>query len=264
MNLYNTPLKLSEINFDNIVYKDIKSNSKKTVIFLKYKKNNNLTNFVIQTPTFLNINEPIKNKNYYELEIPIYGKKQNKINEFADFFNKLDEKIMYDARIHSNKWFSNFEINEINYQKTIRESVNLKYKNGIFKIKVLNNIDFKTIVQLNNTDKININDAPRNSWIKLIFEIHALWINSNGFGIFLKPIIISFTPIEKKIYKFLEDSDEEIDNIMDSENDIFLKGTNNNINNLESSNLRLHDSLEVSTKIEYSSTSSEEEHSKNT
>lgn len=257
MQSYSTPLKLNEINLDNIVYKDIKSNSKKTVVFLKYKKKNSLKNFVIQTPTFLNINEPVENKNYWDLEIPIFGKKEKKVKEFADFFNKLDDKIMYDARIHSSKWFNNFDVDEINYQKTIRESSNKKFKNGTFKVKILNNIDFKTLIQLNNSKKITMNQVPRNSWIKMIFEIQALWINQNGFGIFLKPILISFTPIEIQVYKFLEDSEDEIEDIIDSENEIFIKGTSNSNNELESSNLKLQDSLDINTGLHYSSTSSE-------
>lgn len=257
MQSYSTPLKLNEIDFDNIVYKDIKSNSKKTVVFLKYRKKNSLKNFVLQTPTFLNINDPVKNKTHWDLEIPIFGKKEKKILEFADFFNKLDDKIMYDARIHSSKWFGNFDIEEINYQRTIRESSNKKFKNGTFKIKILNNVDFKTLIQLNNSQKITMEQVPRNSWIKMIFEIQALWINKNGFGIFLKPILISFTPIEIQVYKFLEESEDEIEDIIDSENDIFMKGQNNQVNELESSNLLLQDSLDVNTKLKYSSTSSE-------
>ena len=257
MQSYSTPLKLSEIDFDNIVYKDIKSNSKKTVVFLKYRKKNSLKNFVLQTPTFLNINEPIKNKTHWDLEIPIFGKKEKKVSEFYDFFNKLDDKIIYDARIHSNKWFGNFDIEEINYQRTIRESNNKKFKNGTFKVKILNNLEFKTLIQLNNSQKITMDQVPKNSWVKMIFEIQALWINKNGFGIFLKPILISFTPIEMQVYKFLEDSEDEIEDIIDSENDIFMKGSSNSVNELESSNLRLQDSLDVNTKLKYSSTSSD-------
>ena len=118
-------------------------------------------------------------------------------------------------------------------------------------------MDFKTMVQMNNTTKINVEDIPKNSWVKMIFEIQALWINKNGFGIFFKPILISFTPIESKMYKFLDDSEDEMDDILDSENEIFLKSGNTNGTDLESSNLRLQDSLDVNRNIQYSSTSSE-------
>jgi hypothetical protein len=46
----------------------------------------------------------------------------------------------------------------------------------------------------------------------MLLECYAIWINSNNdFGIFLRPIIISFTPKEKEIYNygFLSDSDDE-------------------------------------------------------
>ena len=48
MQPYSVPLKISQIDLNNIIYKEIKSNSKKTVIFLKYKKKSSLKNFVIQ------------------------------------------------------------------------------------------------------------------------------------------------------------------------------------------------------------------------
>lgn len=47
MQSYDVPFKIEEINFDNLIYKDIKSNSRKTVVFLKYKKKNTLKNFLI-------------------------------------------------------------------------------------------------------------------------------------------------------------------------------------------------------------------------
>ena len=116
--------------------------------------------------------------------------------------------------------------------------------------------------QKNNSKKINVSDIPKNSWVKTIFEVHALWITKNGFGIFLKPVLVSFTPIEIEIYKFLEDSDDEIENVIDSENDIFMKPIKNeNVNELETSNLNIQDSLEINTKIKYSSTSSEDKSS---
>ena len=204
MQSFNTPLKLSDINFDNIVYKDIKSNTKKTVVFLKYKDNNNLRNLAIQTPSLININNPVKNGNHWDLDIPLNGKKTDKVNEFTNFLNKLDQKVMYDARINSSRWFNNFDTEEMNYQEITRTSEDKRFSNGMIRIKLIKNADFHTIVQLNNKTNISIDKIPKNSWVKMIIEIQAIWINKNGFGIFLKPVLISFDPIEISKYISLE------------------------------------------------------------
>jgi|UniRef100_A0A6C0IT28 hypothetical protein len=260
MQTFNTPLKLSDINFDNIVYKDIKSNSNKTVIFLKYKDNNTLRNLAIQTPSLININNPIKKGNHWDLDVPLTGKKTEKVNEFATFLNKLDQKVIYDARINSSKWFQNFDTDEMNYQEIIRTSDDKRFSNGIVRVKLIKNNDFHTIVQLNNKTNIGIDKIPKNSWVKMIIEVHAIWINKNGFGIFLKPVLISFNPIELNKYRFIEDSEDEVDDVIDSENCVFIASNhaNNKTNDLETSNLRLvNDSLDIDASTKFSSTSSD-------
>ena len=260
MQSYNLPFKISDINLENLVYKEVKSNSKKTVVFLKYKKKNSLKNLVVQSPTFLNINNPVKNKNYWDLDVPLLGKKTDKFNNFVKFLKDLDNKIVYDARINSAKWFENFETDEINYQQIIRTAEDSRFSNGMIRLKILKNNDFETMLQINNKESIDVNNIPQNSWIKMIIEIQAIWINKNGFGLFLKPILISFTPIEIKRYKFIEDSEDEVDDVLDSENGIFLKSKQSNINELETSHLKfndINDSLEVDSKTRFSSTSSD-------
>ena len=72
---------------------------------------------------------------------------------------------------------------------------------------------------------------PEDSWCKMILECYAVWINTNNdFGIFFRPILISFIPKQKEIYnyKFVQDSDSEEENefdIPDTEinNNIFMK-----------------------------------------
>lgn len=263
MQSFNLPFKISDIDFDNIEYTNIKSNSKKTVVFLKYRKKNLLKTLAIQTPTFLNINNPVKssNNNSSDLDIPLYGKKEDKVDEFVNFLKELDNKIIYDAKINSSSWFNNFQSDEINYQRLIRVSDNKKYENGMIRVKILNNEDFSTSIQLNNQTKISSDEIPKNSWVKMILEIHAIWINQNGFGLFLKPILISFIPIEIKKYKFLEDSEDEVDDIIDSENSVFLKSKIQPNESSETSVLKLESSnkepLDINNK-RFSSTSSED------
>jgi len=259
MQTYNIPFKISDINFDNIVYKDIKSTSKKTVVFLKYKKDNTLRNLAIQTPSLINVNNPIINNKHWDLDIPLHGKKDNKVNEFITFLRNLDKKIIYDARINSSNWFNNFDTEEMNYQEIIRTSDDNRFSNGIIRIKLIKNNDFNTIIQINNKQNISINDIPKNSWLKMIMEVQAVWINKNGFGIFLKPVLVSFNPIEIEKYKFIDDSDDEVDDIIDSDNSIFMVSNNNHVNDIDTSNLQINnDSLDVDVdnSNKFSSTSS--------
>ena len=56
---FKKPFKVEEINFDNLKFTDMKSNSKKTIIYIKYDDNKELSNLVFQTPSLYNINKQI-------------------------------------------------------------------------------------------------------------------------------------------------------------------------------------------------------------
>jgi len=71
----------------------------------------------------------------------------------------------------------------------------------------------------------------------MILEVYAVWINSNNdFGIFLRPVLISFTAREDVYnYKFIEsDEEEDEDDIPDTEvnNNVFVKLDNDIISQL--------------------------------
>ena len=234
---YKTPYKIENINLTNICYTDIKSNKKKTIIYIKYENDNKLSNLVFQSPTLLNINDIIEKNNFNELDIPLVGKDNIKVNNFIKFLNDLDDKILNDAKRHSN-WFNNFLKNKkTKYQKTIRNSD--IYKNGIIRIKIVKSNDFETILQLNNITKINKDEIPQDSWVKMILEVYAIWVNENGFGLFIRPILISFKPknLIDYNYQLVEDSDE-IDEVIHTVNDnsIFIKAESDINNKIEISN----------------------------
>ena len=216
-----TPYRVSNIKMDNICYTDVKSNSKKTIIYIKYHERDKLKNIVFQTPTLLNINKAVKKNDIYELDIPLYGKCNNKVQTLINFFNSLDDKIVKDAKINT-KWFNNFiRNNTIKYQKIVRSCEDVEYPNGMIRVKILQTSDFETLIQMNNKNKLNVEDIPTNSWVKMILEVYAIWINENGFGLFVRPILISFQ-IKDQLdynYKLMEDSDE-IDNIIHTTNEI--------------------------------------------
>ena len=220
------PFKISGIDFNKIVCPKIKVNQNKKIILLKYNDNGRLKNFVVQTPTVLNTRAPIKYTGYSEIELAMVGKEKAKVNKFINFLNNLEDKIKENAQYNASSWFNLTDNNTVlNFQKVIRDSD--EYPTGMIKMKIIKNNDFETILQLNNEKRITMDSIPEDSWCKMILECYAIWINANNdFGIFFRPIIISFTPKEKQIYNynFIEDSEENNDfNIPESEsNNIFM------------------------------------------
>ncbi len=244
---YQEPYKTSNIDLNKIVYPKIKANQNKKIILLKYNDKGKLRNLAFQTPTLLNPHKPNHSKAYSELELALIGKEQNKVENFTIFLNNLEKKIKTDAQFNSSKWFDISESNDtINFQRIIRDSED--FKEGTIKVKLIKNDDFETVVQLNNSKRISFDDIPEDSWCKMILECYAIWINSsNDFGIFLRPILVSFTPREKQIYnyKFVEDSEDE-DNIFevpdtDASNNVFMKieQTNKKVRNIADSTSQL-------------------------
>jgi hypothetical protein len=217
------PLKLSELDFNNIHYDKVKSNDTKTIIYLKYS-NDTHNNLVFQAPTLLNINKPKKNNDVYELDIPLVSKSKDRIEQLVKKLEELEKKIISDSKIYSKKWFSKFEFkNKIQFQKIIRNSKDEKYPDGILRLKIINTNDFNTILRLNNNSNINIDNIPEGkSWVKSIIEIYAIWVNKNGFGLFIRPIVINFNSIKKIEYNFNK-SDDEIEDYIDNSTDIFIR-----------------------------------------
>lgn len=225
---YQEPLKISNIELNKIVYPKSRANQNKKIILLKYNEKGKLKNFVFQTPTLLNLFKPQLSEGFAEVELALVGKEKSKINKFIKFLNDLENKIKADAQYNGSNWFNLDNSNQtINFQKVIRESD--EFTNGTIKIKLIKNNDFETILQLNNNKRINYDAVPEDSWCKMILECYAIWVNANNdFGIFFRPVLVSFTPKEKEVYnyKFVDDSEEENDfDVPDTEinNNIFMK-----------------------------------------
>ena len=210
----------------NICYQKLKTDKNKKIILIKYNKNNKLQNFVFQTPTLLNLYEPNECNGYSEIEIALENKDKSKVSSFTSYLNELEKKIKKDAVENAGLWFD-LDNNVINFQKIIRESTN--HENGTLKLKLINNKDFETEIQLNGLKSI-----CSNCLCKMILECYAIWVNQNNdFGIFFRPIVISFSPNKELYnYNFIEDTESEGDiDIPDTEistNQLFLKGTNKN------------------------------------
>ena len=223
------PYKLSNINLDNIVYTNVKQTDRKKVILIKYNDKNKHKNLVFQTPTLLNINIPklfLDNDiGYGELDIALVGKNSTKAQEFINFITKLEQKVKQDSKDNEKSWFHKGFDSNVKFQNIIRTCP--KYNNGMIKVKLIKNHNFETIVQYNNKHKVNMEAIPDNSWIKMLLEVYAIWINpNNDFGIFLRPILVSYTKDDYN-YNFTPDSEEEDpQDIPDTEinnNSLFIK-----------------------------------------
>jgi hypothetical protein len=218
------PYRISELDLNNIYYSDIKSNSKKTIVYIKYMDDNKMKNFVFQTPTLLSKNTVTSKKDIYEIDIPLDGKDKDKITRFSNFLESIDRKIIRDAK-NNNKWFEKFaNVKKMKYQKIIRDDDN----RGVIRLKILKTTDFETLLHINNK-KAPIEEITADSWVKCILEVYAIWINENGFGLFIRPVVMSFKPCMKLTYnyKLIEDSDENeveeiaVDTVQD--NSIFIR-----------------------------------------
>ena len=221
---FNEPLKISNIDVDNLVYSKLKRTSSKKVILTKYGKNN----FVFQTPTLMTIPK----LSTTSLEIALVGKEKGKVNKFINFLNNLERKIKLDAQSNPNEWFD-LNTNTINFQRLVRDSD--VYQTGTLKIKFVNTPDFKTKLELNTNGvhkKISYEQIPEYSWCKMILECYAIWINQdNDFGIFLRPILLSFTHRTDMIYNYNfvdSDSDNDVD-VLDTEITSHLNMTASNV-----------------------------------
>jgi len=240
------PFLFEDIILDNICFTKIKETKKKKIIYLKYKNKSKLDNLVIQTPTLWSIKKPVKiGDNIYDLEIPLIGKRESRVNSFINFLTDLDKFILESAQNNASSWFNSS--NEAVYLNSIRESNECSIKNGFIKLKIIKSIDFKTILKKNNKFKLKIKDIVNNNWVKSILQIFAIWIKPNNqFGIYFKPIIISFKePIKQEInYSFIKETEEEEEEVIidttgsinnENKNEIFIK--HNEILSNQSDNL---------------------------
>tara|TARA_B110000902_G_C14168525_1_gene535917 strand:- start:304 stop:1125 length:822 start_codon:yes stop_codon:yes gene_type:complete len=226
------PFLYEDIILENIYFTKIKKTKNKKIIYLKYKNGSKLDNLVIQTPTLWSIKDPVKiGENIYDLEIPLIGKRESHVNSFINFLNNLDEFIIKSAKNNATSWFNSSD--EAVYLNSIRESNDCSIKNGFIKLKIIKSIDFKTVLKRDNKYKLKIENLKCNNWVKSIIQIFAIWIKPNNqFGIYFKPIIISFKePIKQKInYDFIKETEED-DLIIDTaisintekKHDIFIK-----------------------------------------
>ena len=266
---YQEPYRIHQINLSNIVYTKVKTTETKKLVFIKYEDNKKIKPLVIQCPSLLNINQPTKVSNdYHELEIPLITQEKDKAKLLNKFFEDLDDKIIDDAKYNSTLWFDGIKNNKdsIKYKRIIKESDS--FPDGALKVKVIKNVDFETMLQIENKSRINVQDIPVNYWCKMLLEVYALVINhqTNTFSLFLRPIILSFKDKQASKYNYtlLEDSDSDKDemDVPDSElSSIFMKQVTkrNNDNELTSSQVKIMEKIGEDVSSTSSSSSNNDE-----
>jgi hypothetical protein len=214
-----------DFNVDNIVYSDVQHDgpNKKSVFLYDSEPNKKI---YIQSPELMNVISITKKSKYYELNLPLYGKKQNHISSFIEFIRKLDNKIMSDAKINKNTWFEESNKN-VRYRSLIKnihndyidtiEHKSGMFENGIIKLKITDT----TSVSIN-SETIKPEALKLNHGVKTIFQVYAIWISENLFGIYLKPIKIDQKiKIIEQIDFIMSDSDKDtvyntdVDNLSD-------------------------------------------------
>ena len=195
-----TSYRLSEINLDNIALK-VYNRSKKKIVKLFYKPNKSIhTDFLFQTPELL-IKKDIKynKKGYFELEVPLLGKKQEKIKLFKTFLEEMETKIV--EILKKNKaWFKD---KNIKFKSVIRYSTT---KNDIYKLLRLK-IDSDTLIK-KDEKYIDINNIKKDSYVKLILKLSYIYIKDSFVTINIYPLLID---VKSKVTKMsFAESDSDI------------------------------------------------------
>tara|TARA_A100001015_G_scaffold309202_1_gene408180 strand:- start:29 stop:970 length:942 start_codon:yes stop_codon:yes gene_type:complete len=220
------PFKINQIDTTRIIYGEVSGSDNRKSLLLGYNDlNDGEKRLIFQTTELKNINSLIDKDSYYELDIPLYGESDKRVNLLIDFLKNLDTAFVNEARNKHREWFG--DVSNIKYKSIIRknvpESEDPILKNGSIKLKILKNKNSNTRITTNKTKtNIDIHDLTKGSYLKMILECYALWITKEGFGLYLKPILIDQRySQENQDLSFVNDSEEdenkEVNDIIDTE-----------------------------------------------
>lgn len=201
----NKILLINQIDLNKIIYSKVNEMNDKKLVHIYYEKVGQ--KLLFQTPQLLNIFELQKSQYFNELILPLYDCNL-KVPLLINFLKNLDNKVVDDARKNKNEWFKNKP--SIKYKSLIKNlylennnsSDEKKYaSNGLIKIKITNGIKI-----IENGNEINLDALKKNNFLRMILELHAVWISGDIFGIYLKPIMIE--QIQNKIINFIDDKED--------------------------------------------------------
>ena len=206
------PLLIGNIDLKNINISNVKNISEtRKNLYINYLNNN----FIIQLPNIINNNNKIvEHSEYYEINVNLNPKIQDKTLKIINLFTELDN--YFRELINSNKDMY-FTSKKIKYKSMLRKD---KDNNIYLKLKILkDNIKNNNIHITCNNTKIDINELNVNCYLKFLLNINAIWINGENFGIYIRPIAIKKSDLvnTNQLVNFIPDSDNNLNNtILDS------------------------------------------------
>ena len=205
------PFNIRDIKLDKIIFSKASLNENSKNIYLKYNNNGKLSRFLIQT-TELEIKDIQASTN--DVTIILVNLKSNnnkKLNNFVNFIYKLDNHIIETGKSNP-EWFYS---NNVKFKGLIRQDADCDIPYLKLKIKnyMLKNLQVTYDKQ---SEKKSFKDLKKHDNIKLVLDIFGLWVNKNGFGLYLKPVLIDIRDSnELTFYESSEDND-----IIDTEKNI--------------------------------------------
>jgi hypothetical protein len=226
-----------DFNLDSIVYSEVQHDgpNKKSIYLYDSVPGKKI---YIQSPELKNMIGFNKKSKYYELNLPLYGRKKSHVSSFINFIKDLDNKIITDAKINRNTWFNESNKN-VRYRSLIKnihndyiDTIEFRagmFENGIIKLKITNGTPITA-----NSENISIEDLKINHDIRTIFQVYAIWISNDLFGLYLKPV-----KIDQK-YKIVEQvewipSDSEKDTVYNTDIDNLSEGSDESKTNSSTS-----------------------------
>jgi len=197
------PFNIRDIKLDKIIFSKASLNENSKNIYLKYNNNGKLSRFLIQT-TELEIKDIQASTN--DVTIILVNLKSNnnkKLNNFVNFIYKLDNHIIETGKSNP-EWFYS---NNVKFKGLIRQDADCDIPYLKLKIKnyMLKNLQVTYDKQ---SEKRSFKDLKKHDNIKLVLDIFGLWVNKNGFGLYLKPVLIDIRDSnELTFYESSEDND---------------------------------------------------------
>ena len=196
------PFSIKDIVFDNVNFLHSKYDRN---ILLRYISKNKQNKFYVQTPELV-LENIYQEDEYYVLKLNL-NNDVKKNNNFIEFLINLDKYIINEARKNP-EWFNS---TNIRFKGMIRQDT--KDSLPYLKLKVKNNnLNRLKVTFDKQSEKGTFSDLKNDQKVKMILDINGLWINDNGFGIYLKPYLID---IRHSYDLVLNESSEE--DIIDTE-----------------------------------------------
>tara|TARA_B100001248_G_C27387344_1_gene460377 strand:+ start:1478 stop:2110 length:633 start_codon:yes stop_codon:yes gene_type:complete len=207
-----TVFNLSKLMNDKISYRRMSK-------YVKIRYND--SRLMLRTP-LLRISSIELGESINIIKLKINNNNSKEYNFGEDLVN-LDKYIFNKAK-ENRSWFDKDNYNYIGLIEN--NELTFKFKNS-------DDIKVKC-----NGESLNIRELKKNYLVKVIFDVSGIYINSNKFGIYLKPYLFDIN-----VEYILDESDDDIDNNL-IEREYLLSSSesenkNNEENNIELNNLTI-------------------------